>query len=240
MTTDQVKSRRATMYLDMSDFWKGDLGLTLITISVVTVVFLATPLHEEGLRVRFVFDLILAFLMVFGALTVGRRRVATGVVIGIVIGIVVLTAAVLLAGRMHPTPALHQAGSILATITLLVYVWIVLVLMFRGGPVTWSRIQGGVAAYLLLAMAWASAYLVVEQFSPGAFRFVTQPQDFDQLISKLTYYSFCTLTTVGSEISPVHPFARSLTMAEAVVGQLFPAILISAIVAMAMRARAES
>lgn len=236
MTTDEAKSRRATIYLDMGDFWKGDLGLTLITICVVTVVFLATPLHEEGLRVRFVFDLILGILMIFGALTVGRHRIATGVVVGIV----VLTAAVLLAGRIHPTQGMHQAGSILATITLLAYVWIVLVLMFRGGPVTWSRIQGGVAAYLLLAMAWASAYQVVEQFSPGSFRFVTQPQDFDQLISKLTYYSFCTLTTVGSEISPLQPFARSLTMAEAVVGQLFPAILISAIVAMAMRARANS
>jgi hypothetical protein len=236
MTTDATRSRRATLYLDMSDFWKGDLGLTLITICVLTVVFLATPLHEEGLRVRFVFDLLLAFLMIFGAVTVGRRRMVTG----IVVGVVVLTAAVLLAGRIHPTPEMHQAGSMLATVTLLVYVRIVLVLMFRGGPVTWSRIQGGVAAYLLLAMAWASAYQVVEQFSPGAFRFVTAPQDFDQLISKLTYYSFCTLTTVGSEISPVNPFARSLTMAEAVVGQLFPAILISAIVAMAMRARAES
>jgi hypothetical protein len=236
MTTDAPHSRRTTIYLDISDFWKGDLGLTLITICVVTLVFLVTPLHEEGLRIRFVFDLILGALMVFGAVKVGRRPVVNAMVAGLV----VLTAVVLLAGRIHPTPAMHQAGSILATITLLVYVRIVLVLMFRGGPVTWSRIQGGVAACLLLAMAWGSAYQVVEQFSPGAFQFVTPPQDFDQLISKMTYYSFCTLTTLGSNIAPLHPFARSLTMAEAVVGQLFPAILISAIVAMAMRSGSSS
>lgn len=232
MTTDVPRSRRSAILLEIGEFWKGDLGLTLITICLVILIFLIAPLYEEGLRVRFLFDLILALLMIFGMLTVGRRPVTTG----LVIGIVVLSAALLLAGRIHPTPQLHQVGSIFATITLFFYVWIVLVLMFRGGPVTWSRIQGGVAAYLLLGMAWASAYQMIEQFSPGAFRFVTAPQDFDQLISKLTYYSFCTLTTVGSDIAPLSPFARSLTIAESVVGQLFPAILISAIVAMAMRA----
>jgi hypothetical protein len=59
--------------------------------------------------------------------------------------------------------------------------------------------------------------------------------DFDQLIAKLTYYSFCTLTSLGGEVTPVSPIARSLTVAEATVGQLFPAILIGALVAMAMR-----
>jgi hypothetical protein len=62
----------------------------------------------------------------------------------------------------------------------------------------------------------------------------------DQLTSKLTYYSFTILTTLGSDINPVHPFARALTIAEATVGQLFPAIFIGALVAMAMQARPKS
>jgi hypothetical protein len=64
--------------------------------------------------------------------------------------------------------------------------------------------------------------------------------DFDQLISKLTYFSFCTLTTVGGELSPLSPMARSLTIAESMVGQLFPAILIGALVAMAMQSRTKA
>lgn len=236
MTTDGPRPHRALIQLEMTDFWRGDLGLTLITICLLTLIFLATPLHEEGLRIRFVFDIALAVLMVYGVLSVGHNRIAKAILIAVLLA----SAGVLLAGRIHPTPSLHQAGSIMATVTLLVYVRIVLVLMFRGGPITWSRIQGGVAAYLLLGMAWASAYQVIEQFSPGAFQFVSPPQSFDQLISKMTYYSFCILTTVGSDISPINPFARSLTIAESIAGQLFPAILISAIVAMAMRAQAES
>jgi hypothetical protein len=62
----------------------------------------------------------------------------------------------------------------------------------------------------------------------------------DQLTAKLTYYSFTTLTTVGSDISPILPFARSLTIAESVVGQLFPAVLMGALVAMALQYRPKS
>jgi voltage-gated potassium channel len=113
----------------------------------------------------------------------------------------------------------------------------VLLVMFRGGPITWSRIQGGVCAYLLLGMAWASAFQLVEQLIPGSFNFVTAPTDIDQLTSKLIYFSFGTLTTLGSSITPLLPFARSLTIAEAIVGQLFPPTLIGALVAMAMASR---
>ncbi len=45
------------------------------------------------------------------------------------------------------------------------------------------------------------------------------------------------LTTVGSDISPIFPFARSLTIAESVVGQLFAAVLMGALVAMALQSR---
>lgn len=93
---------------------------------------------------------------------------------------------------------------------------------------------------LLIGMTWASAFQVIEQSRPGSFHFVTAPRDLDQLISKLTYFSFCTLTTVGGEVTPISPIARSLTVAEAAIGQLFPAILIGALVAMAMQSRAKS
>jgi hypothetical protein len=38
----------------------------------------------------------------------------------------------------------------------------------------------------------------------------------------------------------LNPYARSLAIAEAIVGQLFPAIFIGALVAMAMQSRSKS
>jgi len=227
---------RTNFHLQRSEFWSGDLGLTLITISLLALVFIITPLREVGLPGRIVFDLLILSLMIFGALVVEQSKLATFSVIAFVL----VTAAVLGVARFHPTTLLHQVGSILSTITLLLYVRIVLVVMFRAGPVSWSRIQGGVSAYLLLGMAWASAFQVLEQFRPDSLHFVTAPAGFDQLISKLTYFSFCTLTTIGGEVTPVSPIARSLTIAESMTGQLFPAILIGALVAMAMRSPTKS
>lgn len=236
MATVTTRPQQAFFHLQVSEFWSGDLGLTLLTISLILLVFVITPLREVGLPGRIVFELIVVFLVVFGALTVEQSRIAKHLGVAFVL----LTAAFLGVGRLHPTPLLHQFGSLLSTITLLLYVRIILMVMFRGGPVTWSRIHGGVSAYLLLGMVWASAFQALEQFRPGSFRFVTVPIDFDQLISKLTYFSFCTLTTVGGDVAPVSPFARSLTIAESVVGQLFPAILIGTLVAMAMQSRTKS
>jgi hypothetical protein len=227
---------RNHFHLLISEFWSGDLGLTLVTISLVVLVFIITPLREAALPGRFVFDLVIVSLMIFGVLATEQGRFAKFSVVVFVL----VTGAFLWTARLHPTPALQQFGSVLSTITLLLYVRIVLVVMFRAGPVSWSRIQGGVSAYLLVGMAWASGYQLLEEIRPGSFRFVTAPRDFDQLISKLTYFSFCTLTTVGGEVVPLSPVARSLTIAESVIGQLFPAILIGALVAMAMRSRPNS
>jgi hypothetical protein len=238
MTTEPQPSRVAIlhMHMHMSEFWSGDRGLTLVTISLAALILVVNPLRESGILGRIFFDVLMVTLMISGSLVVNQSRMATALVVAVVLG----SATVLVAGRFHPTPLLHQLGSVLATITLLLYVRIVLLVMFRGGPVTWSRIQGGVCVYLLLGMAWASAYQCVEQRYPGSFQFVTAPVDIDQLTSKLTYFSFGTLTTVGSDISALHPYARSLTIAEAIVGQLFPAIFIGALVAMAMQSRPKS
>src|SRR5437899_10733378 len=56
--------------------------------------------------------------------------------------------------------------------------------------------------------------------------------------SHLIYCSFTTLTTVGfGDVHPVTPAARALTVAEALRGQLYIAILIASLVGMALQAR---
>jgi hypothetical protein len=75
----------------------------------------------------------------------------------------------------------------------------------------------------------------------GAFHFVSAPANIDELSSKLTYFSFSTLTTVGfGDVTPLAIYARSLAIAEAIVGQLYPAVLMGALVAMALQSRSKS
>ena len=236
MTSEEHPKDSAGLRESIGKFWAGDLGLTLVTAAVAVLVFVVTPLREAGVPGRVFVDLVVLALMASGAVAVKQSRLSKVflVVAGGVCG------AVLAAGRLHSTPLLHELGSVLVTVTLILYIRIVLLVVFQGGAVTWNRIHGGVCAYLLMGMAWASAFQFVEQVYPGSFRFVSIPADIDQMTSKLTYFSFATLTTVGSDIVPVHPFARSLTIAEAVTGQLFPVILISTLVALAIQSQTKS
>jgi hypothetical protein len=111
---------------------------------------------------------------------------------------------------------------------------------FLPGPVTVHRVMGGVAAYLLIGVAWAFAYKLLIEEIPDAIHFQTplavgvptgEP-------ARLINFSFETLTTVSfGDAYPVHRIARSLTTAEALIGQLYPAILIATLVGMALQTR---
>jgi hypothetical protein len=50
---DPNHSYRTMLRLDISEFWSGDLGLTLVTISVTILIFVVTPLRDAGLRDEF-------------------------------------------------------------------------------------------------------------------------------------------------------------------------------------------
>jgi len=76
MTTTSAP-RQTFFNFQMSEFWSGDLGLTLVTISLVVLVFVITPLREAGLQAHFVLGLIIVALMVFGAFAVQQSRLGT-------------------------------------------------------------------------------------------------------------------------------------------------------------------
>jgi hypothetical protein len=59
-------------------------------------------------------------------------------------------------------------------------------------------------------------------------------------LKELLYFSFTSLTTMGyGDITPVHPLARSLANLEALIGQLYPAILIARLVSMEIESSAR-
>ena len=102
--------------------------------------------------------------------------------------------------------------------------------VFRRGRVTYHRIVGAVLLYLLIAMCFATLFAFLGLSIPDAFKGVAF-EDNAALASELFYLSFATLTTTGyGDLVPVHPLARSLCNAEAVIGQLYPATLLARLV----------
>ncbi|MBV8359007.1 MAG: two pore domain potassium channel family protein [Deltaproteobacteria bacterium] len=103
--------------------------------------------------------------------------------------------------------------------------------ILRAGPITWRRVQGSIAVYLLLGVLWSVGYEIIELMQPGSFTFTAQKDG--TRLPQFAYFSFTTLTTLGlGDIIPIRSLARSLVMLEALVGQLFPVILIARLVTM--------
>jgi hypothetical protein len=137
-----------------------------------------------------------------------------------------LTAVAAMGVRLIPATS-DEAIALSSLVSLGLMAAVVLYQTFRGSDVSVHHVQGAVAAYLLLGLVWAAAYALVAALHPGAFTSAT-PLSQDR---SFVYYSFITLTTVGyGDVSPVHPAARSLAILEALVGQLYPAVLLARIV----------
>jgi hypothetical protein len=105
--------------------------------------------------------------------------------------------------------------------------------------VTAHRVRGAIALYLLIAMLFAFLYSFIEKLAPGAF---TTPGGWSRAAGAYAetfyYFSIVTLTTVGfGDITPVHPFVRSLVMLEALIGQLYPAVLLARLVTLEIETR---
>jgi voltage-gated potassium channel Kch len=99
--------------------------------------------------------------------------------------------------------------------------------------VTSEVLCAAVAVYLLLALIWAFAYMLVGRLVPGAFAFPGVPDPGGGVAgSTALYFSFITLTTVGyGDIVPASKAARLLATAEATAGMFYSTILLARLVA---------
>lgn len=102
--------------------------------------------------------------------------------------------------------------------------------VFSPGHVTHLRIQGAIAVYLLFGVAWAHAYHVTATLDSSSFK--TAGGEFSS-IGNWALYSFATLTTIGyGNVTPRDQIAWILSIAEALLGQLYIAVSIARLVAL--------
>jgi hypothetical protein len=86
---------------------------------------------------------------------------------------------------------------------------------------------------------WAVSYEIVELLNPGSFSIAAQRGEAS--LPQFGYFSFTTLATLGlGDILPISPLARSLVVLEALVGQLFPVILIARLASLEIQSQRKS
>ena len=101
--------------------------------------------------------------------------------------------------------------------------------VFSADTVTVNRLIGATCVYLLLGMCWGILFIFLAWLDPTAF--VELNIESGVVFWDAMYLSFVTITTLGyGDMLPVTPFARALAYMEAVVGQIYIAVLIGALV----------
>src|SRR5512136_459730 len=214
-------------------FWSEERALSVFLLLLAVEMFVIGPVVRIGLA--FTSDLLFSLLLLAGVLTVVRHRTlqwTTGL-------FVLLAIAVRWAGMVFGAPRLLLWNGIFSLLSILAFLLIILWWVYREGPVTGHRVRGAIAAYLLLAVCFSIAYDLCEYVHPGSFTMALGgAQGMQTRSASFLYFSVVTLTTVGfGDIAAVHPVARSLVMVEALIGQLYPAILLARLVTLQMETR---
>ncbi|MGE5798896.1 MAG: ion channel [Syntrophaceae bacterium] len=223
----------------VKNFWSEERSLTAFLILLIVEIFLLAPLQITGLAFRFFNGMVFVLLLLMGLLTMTKRREFQA----LATMIVVLTIVTRVARRFFGVAGLEVLDGLLILLCTIGFLVIVLWQVYREGPVTAHRIQGAVAGYLLLSMIFAFAYYLVETIQPGSFQMSSAQ---DQVRSELVmdrsfyYFSVVTLTTTGyGDIIALGNSARTLVMMEALIGQLYTAILIARLVSLHVETKRE-
>ncbi len=216
-------------------FWDEENSLTALLILLIVDVFIIVPLTRAGRTVELIGIFVFSFLLLAGLLTMAKHRVFQ-----LVSGLFVISAiTVRLARSVFGAAGLLPWDALLSLLSIVGMITIVLWQVYRPGPVTGHRVRGAVAAYLLIAIFFAYSYTFIAAVVPGSFQVPAWVSEAGaERGEAFFYFSMVALTTVGfGDITAIHPVARSLVMMEALIGQLYPAILIARLVTLELETR---
>jgi len=206
-------------------FWSEDRSLTIMFLLLLFFIFVFSPLENETEKEHILLKIFYSSLLLTGMLSVARQKKYRIIVI-------ILAAISLLLNWISiftPSRTMLLANDFALVLFNLSFAVAILIKTFQPGDITYQRIEGSIIVFLLLGFVFALLFHAMHVYSGAS--------SFNNIsgtgLKEFLYYSFTTLTTVGyGDITPVHPLARSLANFEALIGQLYPAILIARLVSM--------
>jgi hypothetical protein len=104
------------------------------------------------------------------------------------------------------------------------------------GDIDGNKIIGSISLYMLLGLIWAVIYLLLLAMDPTAFSGI-ETANWQQSFSRVAYYSFVTLTTLGyGDILPTNHLSEFFVYLEAIIGVFYMAIIVSSLISLRLSA----
>jgi predicted neutral ceramidase superfamily lipid hydrolase len=130
-------------------------------------------------------------------------------------------------------PAIARAGLAIWTVIALVAAVVALRYSLRATAVSSEHLYAALSAYVLIGIFCGVFYWVLERAWPGSLGIAGESVPSDFSLTSGIYFSFITLATLGyGDIVPKSEAARGLAIAEAVVGQLYLAVMVARLVSL--------
>lgn len=118
------------------------------------------------------------------------------------------------------------------------FIWILIVVLrevFDPNTSAFDAVVGAICGFMLVILVFMRIHGLLEASWPGSYQLGGAPlahQSETATVALLQYFSTVTVTTVGfGDVVPVSPAARVTTGAEAILGQLYLAVVIATLVA---------
>ncbi len=223
---EAVASTGAIAWRSKRTAWLRNSGMSVLLALLVGVVFVVPVAVSDGAMWRLITDVVLLLILASGVVAViEHRRLAIALT-----ALSVLVVAVRSAEWLAPVGMLPTLRNLSTLSAFLVLAFAVGINVFASGHATGDRVFGAIVLYLLIGLIWAVAYAALDLQSPASF---SGHPGGDSGLADWVYFSFVTLTTVGyGDIVPVARAARSLAILEALIGQLYPAVIIARLVSL--------
>lgn len=220
---------------------RSDRGRYTTLLVAILLVILVSPHLQPGLGFDLLLSLGFGFILIAAVFAISGNRVYLWVC-----WILLAAAAsgnVLL--LISPGPLFAMVRVIPSAMFFLLVSMAFLRHILEAEEINVDRILGAVCVYLLLGIGWTVVFSTLELLHPGSFRIpgeipILVAERQEMLFGVFIYYSFVTMSTLGyGDIAPITPAARTFSILEAIMGQMYLAVIVATLVGIHIGQRAR-
>lgn len=214
-------------YRFLNHLWDKESGLSGMLVLLFIMHFVLIPIFGSYSSFMVIINIFWMLFLVAGIISLSKSKKETFLFVIFPIMFVVFNWITV----FENSPFVLFADIFFTVATFVLLIVLVLKKVFEPGPITEYRVIGSIVVYMILANLWSVIYLFIYEQIPGAFQITLPAFESNTLQANFLYFSYITITTTGfGEIVPLHPIARSLVQIEAIIGVLYPVILIGRLV----------
>ena len=208
-------------------FTQIPIGTSSLLLILILLKFVLCPFLEGFIGINILMDILFSLILISGIYAISEKKLV--LIIGLLIALPTIVAQ--WSHFFLIIPSLELVHRIFGAVFFAYVLIIMISYLFKEKNVTVEVITSAISVYFLIGLTWTFVFSLLEIFHPGSFSLSSQNQVKD--IDQLFYYSFVTLTTIGyGDITALTLPAGSLSALEAMMGQIYLAVLVARLVGM--------